>query len=117
MKFVETAVEIEKIIELHSTEKIITRFCVLCKHFHVNLCSRDSCCTCKFVNEFVTFLLWSDSSAEEKVLNFQKHCRLNQKEFYDLHSLLKSLAEEERKNVNINDKLKNLLISNDGKQN
>ena len=116
MKFVETTVEIEKIIKAHYTEKII-RFCVLCMHFHVNLCSRGSCCTCKFVNEFVTFLMWSDSSAEENVPNFQKHCRLNHKEFYGLHSLLKSLAEEERKKVNLNDKLKSLLISNDGKQN
>ena len=117
MKFFETTVEIERIIEAHNTEKIITRFCVLCMHFHVNLCSRGSCCTCKFVNELVTFLLSSDSSAEEKVLNFQKHSRLNHKEIYGLHSLLKSLAEEERKKVNLNDKLKNLLISNDGKQN
>ena len=69
------------------------------------------------MNEFVTFLLWSDSSMEEKVLNFKKHCRLNHKECYGLHSCLKTLAEEERKKVNLNKKLKNLLISNDGKQN
>ena len=54
---------------------------------------------------------------EEKVLNFKKHCRLNHKECYGLHSCLKTLAEEERKKVNLNKKLKNLLISNDGKQN
>ena len=69
------------------------------------------------MNEFVTFLLRSDSSMEEKVLNFKKHCSLNHKECYGLHSCLKTLAEEERKKVNLNKKLKNLLISNDGKQN
>ena len=116
MECVERAVEIGKIIQAHNTEQIITRFYVLCMHFHVNLCSRGSCCTCKFVNEFVTFLLRSDSSTEE-VLNFKKHCRLNQKECYGLHSCLKTLAEEERKKVNLNSKVKNLVISNDGKQN
>ena len=50
-----TAVEIENIIETHNTKKIIIRFCVL---MLVNLCSRASFCTCKFVNEFVTFLMW-----------------------------------------------------------
>ena len=66
MKIVETAVEIE-IIEINCTEKIILRFGVLCMHFHLNLCLRKNCCSCKFVNEFVTFLLRTDFSAEESV--------------------------------------------------
>ena len=49
MKFVETAMEIEEIIKAHNTEKIITRFAILCMHFHVNLCSRADCCTYEFV--------------------------------------------------------------------
>ena len=101
--------ETGKIIQAHNTEQIITRFYVLCMHFHVNLCSRGSCCTCKFVNEFVTFLLRSDSSTEEKVLNFKKHCSLNHKECYGLHSCLKTLAEEERKKSKFKQEIKEFI--------
>ena len=95
MKIVETAVEIEKNIESHCTEKIIMRFGVLYMSFHVNLCLRKNCCSCKFVNEFVIFLLQTDFSAKKKC--FQRQCCIYHKEFYDFHRLLISLAEREKK--------------------
>ena len=73
------------------------RFRVLCMHFHVNLCLRKNCCSCKFVNEFVTFLLRTGFSAEKRVFDFQRHCCIYHKEFYDFHCVLMSLAEEEEK--------------------
>ena len=49
MKFVETAVEIEKCIEAHNIEKLITKFCLPSMYFHVNLCTKTSFDSCKFV--------------------------------------------------------------------
>lgn len=95
MNFVKTAVDIQKCIEAHKTEKVITKFCLLCQHFHVNLCLRANCKVCKFA-EYVRFLFWDNSSAEQKISFFHRHCRLHQTEFYSLHCLLMSLATEKR---------------------
>ena len=95
MNFVKTAVDIQKCIEAHKTEKVITKFCLLCQHFHVNLCLRADCKVCKFA-EYVRFLFWDNSSAEQKISFFHRHCTLHQTEFYSLHCLLMSLATEKR---------------------
>ena len=70
IKIVETAVEIEKIIESHCTNKLVMRFGFLYMHFNVNLCLRKNCYSCKFVNDFATFLLRTNFSAEKKCLIF-----------------------------------------------
>lgn len=66
MKFVETAVEIERCSEPYDAEKLITKFCLLSIYFHVNLCVNTSCNSCKFIQECVDYLLWVNSSAEGK---------------------------------------------------
>lgn len=96
MKIVETVVDIEGIIESHCTEKRIKRFGVLCMHFHINLCLRKNCSSCKFVNEFVTFC-YGLIFLPKKVFDFQHHFRIHHKEFHDFHHLLMSLVEKEKK--------------------
>ena len=63
MKFVETAVDIQRCIEARNTEKLITKFCLFSVHLHVNLCPRANCKVCKFVQEYLNFccgviILW-----------------------------------------------------------
>ena len=77
MKFVETAVEIERCREAHDTEELVTKFCLLSMYFHVNLCTKINC-------------------KEEKILHFHAHCRQNPYQFYSLNCLLLSLAQAER---------------------
>ena len=55
MKFVETAVEIEKCTVSKDTEKIIRKFGLLSIYFHVNLCSKIDCKACKLVLDYVDF--------------------------------------------------------------
>ena len=95
MKYIETAFEIKRSIEFHNT---ITKFCLLGMFFHILLCRKEGCRTCTFLCDFVNFLLWSISSAEEKISFFHNCCRKNHEEFYSNYNLILSLAEEERKN-------------------
>ena len=109
MNFVKTAVDIQKCIEAHKTEKVTTKFCLLCKHFLINLCLEADCKSCKFA-EYVRFLFWKDSSAEQKNSFFHRQCRLHQTEFYSLHCFLTSLAKEKREK-NPKRSTKDLLLS------
>ena len=96
MKFVETAVEIERGREAHDTEELVTKFYLLSMYFHVNFCTKINCKACYFVQDYADFLLWASSFAEEKILNIHAHCIQNPYHFYSLHCLLLSLAQAER---------------------
>ena len=110
MIFVETEVKIERAIKTHDTEKLVTRFCLFGMYFHANLCKKENCSTCKFLNDYIWFLLWGSSSREEKICIFQDHCRNNHREFYCLFLLFFSLTKSEVEKVNLNGTLKGLLI-------
>ena len=68
MIFVEAAVKVQRAIEAHDLVKLVTRFCLLGMYFHVNLCEKKDCSTCKFLDTHINFLLWGSSSREERIL-------------------------------------------------
>ena len=115
MSFVETEVEIETALQAHNTEKLVTRFCLLMMYFHFNLCKKEGCSTWKFLDTYINFLLWGKFSWEERISSFLDRCRKNHKQFYFLFSLFCSLTKSGVEKVNLNDKLKALLIVQYGK--
>lgn len=70
-----------------SSEKLVTRFCLLGMYFHFNLCKKEDCSACKFQDIYICFLLWGSSCREEKNLFLQEHCRKNYNKFHGLFSL------------------------------
>ena len=62
MSFVETEVEIETALQAHNTEKLVTKFCLLMMYFHFNLCKKEGCSACKFLDTYINFLLWGSFS-------------------------------------------------------
>lgn len=119
MKFVETAVEIEKCTVSKDTKKIIRKFGLLSIYFHVNLCSKIDCKACKLVLDYVDFCYGLILLHKKRPFFFHSHCRHNRDEFYSPHCLLLFIAQSEsektKKQKKLNDSLKNLLISQYGK--
>ena len=100
----ETAFEIEMIIEKHETKKKkkILRFLICSNHCHDLICNKSSCEISDIFN-VGNIILLSGLSKEEKISEFQKHCRDYYQTFLWLHFYLKGLAvlvkeKEEEKN-------------------
>ena len=98
----ETAVQIEIIIEKHETKKKkkILRFLICLNDYHDLICNKSSC---KISDNVGNIILLSGLSKEEKISEFQKHCRDYYQTFLWLHFYLKGLAvlvkeKEEEKN-------------------
>ena len=53
MSFFETAVETERANEAHNTEKLVARFGFLRTYFHINMCEKEDCSTCKFLDIYI----------------------------------------------------------------
>ena len=67
MKFEETAIDIEKVIEKFQDVKIIYRCCLLSMYYHVNLCKRNNCKCCDFIMDFNSFLLFGEPKGSEEI--------------------------------------------------
>ena len=68
---VETAVEIERIIELHDNEKTILRFLICSMYYHGLICVKSDCKINHFLG-IVNNILLSQLPSEEKIQDFQK---------------------------------------------
>ena len=95
--FIETAVEIEKIIEKkHNNEKIILRFLICSVNHHSLNCLKPYC----RLNEYpdlVNKILLSSESTEQKIEKLQHQSRIYHQEFLHLYSWLKYFAGQARK--------------------
>ena len=92
---VETAVEIERIIELHDNEKTILRFLICSMYYHGLICVKSDCKINHFLG-IVNNILLSQLPPEEKIQDFQKYFRIYYVDFIKLHFYLKKLASLEK---------------------
>ena len=97
----ETEVQIETITEKHVTEKRIIRVLICSNHYYDLICNKSSCKICDFLI-VGNIILLSGLSKEEKISEFQKHCRNYYQNFLWLHFYLKGrtvlVKEKEEKN-------------------
>ena len=97
--FTETAVEIEKAIEMHNNEKTILRFLICSINHHGLNCFKPYCRLNKYLDLVNKILLSSDLLTEQKVERFQYQSRLYYQEFSRLYFRLKFFAGRARKEV------------------
>ena len=96
--YIETAMEVEKIIEGHDNKKMILRFFVCANYCHNLICVKSGCKIKQFIN-VVNIILLGYLPAEQKVQKFQDRCRINYKEFIKLHSYLRSRVDQSKKEI------------------
>lgn len=82
--------------------------------FHINLCEKEDCSACKFLDIYISFLVWGSSSSEDEISFFHHYYGKNYNEFYFLFSLFFSLTKSELEKVNLDGTLKRLLIDQYG---
>ena len=100
--FTETAVEIEKAIEMHNNKKTILRFLICSINHHGLNCFKPYCRLSKYLDLVNKILLSSDLLTEQKVERFQYQSRLYYQEFSQLYFRLKCFAGRARKKKNGN---------------
>ena len=81
----------------NNSEKIILKFLIFANHFYEIACKRFNCSAgnllCSVSNKLVRL-----QSADEKIQEFQKYCRVHYKEFIELYCFLRKLAKKLRQN-------------------
>ena len=87
----ETVVQIEMIVEKHDIEKKTLRFLICFNRYHDLIFNKSSCKISNCLN-VGNIILLSGLSNEEKICEFQKHCRNYYQNFLCFHFYLKGLA-------------------------
>lgn len=94
--YVQTILEIEKIIERHDNKKMILRFIVCANYYHDLICVKSECKINQFIN-VVNIVLLGDLTTEKKAEEFSDHSRISYKDFVKLDFYLKFLADQVKK--------------------